>query len=384
MKYTILFLILVSIAGCLPTNSSDSNSDEVVDLPTPTKMEFKYLTAGGNFYCAIETLEGSIYCGGKILRSDNTTYKEFGKNLKKVSANDILFNIENLNDSSFSAIHAGYWHVCALSTDKDLYCWGNNENGQLGLGDYLDKFTPQKVQIQEKIIDFSVGAWHTCAIGESSKLYCWGLGASGQLLGNLTSNTPIELGLTNVRKVSLGGQHTCFIDKSDDLFCFGFNLFGQIGDGTETSSSTAIKIGSDVTWVLSSFNSTYSIIGGKSMAWGNNLGGQLNVDSSLDKVLTPKEVNYSGLYSFNSFGNYYDADSFNSAIAFSDLRDDKIYVSGRINQMIEIPSEHQIEQIAFGEEIFCHLTDKNQVRCANVDTSQNYKIGEFEMIEVAK
>jgi alpha-tubulin suppressor-like RCC1 family protein len=44
---------------------------------------------------------------------------------------------------SATAIAAGYGHTCAIATGGSrLLCWGYNSNGQLGIGSYLDAYSP--------------------------------------------------------------------------------------------------------------------------------------------------------------------------------------------------------------------------------------------------
>jgi alpha-tubulin suppressor-like RCC1 family protein len=43
------------------------------------------------------------------------------------------------------ATAAGDKHTCALLNDSKVYCWGNNENGQLGTGDLNQRLSPTAV-----------------------------------------------------------------------------------------------------------------------------------------------------------------------------------------------------------------------------------------------
>jgi len=72
----------------------------------------------------------------------------------------------------YSSIGSGFLHTCALSTDGDVYCWGNNEVGQLGQGNVGDgALLPVKVPGLGKVSQLSVGPTHNCALS-LGKAYC--------------------------------------------------------------------------------------------------------------------------------------------------------------------------------------------------------------------
>ena len=106
-------------------------------------------------------------------------------------------------------VEVGIAHSCALVNDagnKKVYCWGNNEMGQLGANEkYLDppdgiKWTYKPMQVKdglpagEKIVSLSAGANRGCVIMENKRSYCWGLNNEGQI-GDGTNedrNSPTE------------------------------------------------------------------------------------------------------------------------------------------------------------------------------------------------
>ena len=79
----------------------------------------------------------------------------------------------------------------------------------------------------------ALGHSHTCAVKKDGSLWCWGNNNWGQLgLGNTTytySNTPQLVMSGGVREVALGGHHTCAIKKDGSLWCWGGNNHGQLG-----------------------------------------------------------------------------------------------------------------------------------------------------------
>ena len=84
----------------------------------------------------------------------------------------------------------GGTHSCALKTDGTVWCWGRNDDGQLGLGDTIDRTTPQAVGGLNDVLQIVAGSKHTCALTASGEVACWGANYSGQLgLGDTTNRT---------------------------------------------------------------------------------------------------------------------------------------------------------------------------------------------------
>jgi alpha-tubulin suppressor-like RCC1 family protein len=92
-------------------------------------------------------------------------------------------------------ISAGDAHVCALLETQDVICWGRNSNGQLGYG-HTDNIgndeTPLSagtVQLGGPVKQVSAGGNHSCAImAETNELYCWGINSGGELGLGHTNN----------------------------------------------------------------------------------------------------------------------------------------------------------------------------------------------------
>jgi alpha-tubulin suppressor-like RCC1 family protein len=169
-----------------------------------------------------------------------------------------------------TAIAAGGYFTCAILNDGTLKCWGYNASGQLGqdstttlgdggneMGDYLlpidlgDGRTAKNVYASRRAdLDY------TCAILDNDSLKCWGQNDNGQLglgdssnrgdaTGEMATLGTVNLGSgQTAAQVAMGEIHTCVLLTSTDIKCFGKGSAGQLGNGTGGSyGDTGTTIG---------------------------------------------------------------------------------------------------------------------------------------------
>lgn len=76
----------------------------------------------------------------------------------------------------------GGWRHTAATTEKNFYAWGWNKWGQLGIGKQGDVCVPEEVEgLQEPISLVACGWRHTLAVTAAGEVYSWGRNCSGQL-----------------------------------------------------------------------------------------------------------------------------------------------------------------------------------------------------------
>ncbi|KAJ4918725.1 hypothetical protein JOQ06_022643 [Pogonophryne albipinna] len=132
---------------------------------------------------------------------------------------------------------AGSNTSAALTEGGDLFMWGDNTEGQIGLGKESHASTPQEVSVGRSISWVSCGYYHSAFITEDGGLYTFGECDSGKLGLNteqLQRHRVPQLvgGLRQpVTQVSCGGGHTVALTE-DGVFTFGLGQFGQLGHGT--------------------------------------------------------------------------------------------------------------------------------------------------------
>ena len=140
-------------------------------------------------------------------------------------------------------ISSGAAHTCAVTREGAAKCWGSDPYGQLGIGSWQYPYpnTPVNVVgLQSGVSSITAGADHTCALLQNGELKCWGNGEDGRLgIGAFIpmERTPADVvGLGEaVTQVSAGSTHTCAVTISGSVKCWGGNQFGQLGEGTTIS-----------------------------------------------------------------------------------------------------------------------------------------------------
>ncbi len=146
---------------------------------------------------------------------------------------------------SLGSVGPGEKHTCVCEKTGQTWCWGQNTDGQLGTNDLQMRIRPVAVPGLNNCLQIAAGAGHTCALRKDGKVACWGRNSSGQT-GQQTSTNPILVpevvpGLEGVVHVVTGGSFSCALTLST-IQCWGDNERGQLGDGTTNSRSTPARV----------------------------------------------------------------------------------------------------------------------------------------------
>ena len=198
-------------------------------------------------------------------------------------------------------------HICTILDNGDVYCWGRGNQGQLGYGGTSNLNIPAKVNLpgQRSAIAISTGTYMTCAITTDGMGYCWGENDEGQL-GNGTTNTrkttPVEVlfpsGYTPV-SISAGDDFSCALMDNRKVMCWGENNDGRLGQGPlatddETTPVWVIMEDSETAHFLDIGTKSACMIldSGETKCWGTNEEGQIGQgDTDTDSYPSPTEVN---------------------------------------------------------------------------------------------
>lgn len=193
-------------------------------------------------------------------------------------------------------VAAGWNHTCARKGDGTLWCWGSNQHGELGDGTTNNSPSPVQVAaLGTDVVRVGAGGVHTCALKGDGTLWCWGDNQYGQLGDGTTQGKKLPVQVTalgaSVKAVGLGYDHTCAAKVDGSLWCWGRNSYGALGDGTTTDKSLPVQVPSLGFVGKAAGGLYYTCAGGtQNMAagvvwcWGENDGGQIGDGTTLDKV----------------------------------------------------------------------------------------------------
>jgi alpha-tubulin suppressor-like RCC1 family protein len=198
--------------------------------------------------------------------------------------------------NNVSDISAGHTHVCALTAQGGVKCWGRNGDGQLGDGTTRSSAVPvDVVGLGSSIIKVSPGLDHTCALTATGAVKCWGNGWIGQLGDgvNHVSPTPVDMvGLSGgVTDITAGEDDACAL-VDGGVKCWGFNFYGELGNQSSQNSTVPVDVFELNTGVLSIASGEFyncAVTNAGAKCWGAGWAGQLG-DGTTNGYWQPVDV----------------------------------------------------------------------------------------------
>jgi len=194
----------------------------------------------------------------------------------------------------FATLAAGDAHTCSTGVDFELRCWGDNGMGQLGLGTTGGTAFPTTATVAFDFVSVTAGGNHTCALTATHTVVCWGLNTSGELgLGDTTHRdvpTTVDGGRTFVQIVA-GAAHSCARVTTGAVLCWGRNGLGQLGDSStlgKVEPDSVLAAGFDT--LAAGGDHTCGLTSGAAFCWGSNLRGESGTGSADSALLIPTAV----------------------------------------------------------------------------------------------
>jgi alpha-tubulin suppressor-like RCC1 family protein len=159
------------------------------------------------------------------------------------------------------AIGAGAAHACAVRADGSVWCWGDNSAGELG--NNTTALSPVAVQVQTTagqpltgIVEVRGGDDHTCARDAAGQIWCWGENNDAEL-GDATTVTrgraaPVLVAamgapFSGAVALAIGEDTSCVRRANDEIWCWGENDTAELGDGTLTNRGSPLLLGTFTT-----------------------------------------------------------------------------------------------------------------------------------------
>lgn len=186
------------------------------------------------------------------------------------------------------AIGTGTEHTCAVRASGELWCWGRNDEAQLGVDDLADRATPVRVGSESRWASVRAHEHGTCALARDGGRWCWGQNQMGALgLGDDAPRTsPAAAAGETTHSVTLGLAHGCTLSLTRSLACFGMDEFGQLGLAASTDPQLApSEILPVAEWRHVAAGQWYTCairVDGSLWCWGRNLDGKAGVGDLVD------------------------------------------------------------------------------------------------------
>jgi alpha-tubulin suppressor-like RCC1 family protein len=209
--------------------------------------------------------------------------------------------VQGVQQKLAAKIACGCNHTCVITDDQNVYVWGRNSAGQLGLGDTINRMTPQKIEGLSHVSVIACGGEHTIAIDDNGLVFSWGNNSNGQLgHGDFTQRlkpTLLEkLSPLKVKCVACGFHHSMIL-TDNGLYVFGRGAEGQLGLGDRDDRNipqliSSIENTKTLQWKQIACGCNHNALlleTGEVYVWGSSQYGQLGLGDTEDS-LVPKVV----------------------------------------------------------------------------------------------
>uniref|UniRef100_A0A9J8BC13 X-linked retinitis pigmentosa GTPase regulator n=1 Tax=Cyprinus carpio carpio TaxID=630221 RepID=A0A9J8BC13_CYPCA len=194
------------------------------------KSERVKLAACGRTHTLVYTSRGNLYASG----GNNEGQLGLGDCDDRTSFHLVDFFSKH---GPVKMLAAGSNTSAALTQDGRLYMWGDNSEGQIGLGKESNALTPREVSVGKRVSWVSCGYYHSAFVTVDGALFTFGekdsgkLGLSKEKLANHKVPQQVTGISDKVVQVSCGGGHTVALTEHE-VYSFGLGQFGQLGHGT--------------------------------------------------------------------------------------------------------------------------------------------------------
>lgn len=208
---------------------------------------------------------------------------ELGKT-KEEDKNGIPSQI--LPQISIKEVACGYYHSACVSIEDEVWTFGRNFHGQLGLGHHSNQHKPQKV-LNLSAISVVCGLHHTICISTDGEAWGFGKNNTGQLgVGNKTDQLiPVQVKKfpNDIVKVACGLEHSIFLDSKGFIYGTGENIAGQLGFKAKIKILDKPKQVKDLSNIISvicgSFHTIVMDLSKNIYVFGANTRGQLGINT---------------------------------------------------------------------------------------------------------
>ena len=316
-----------AVAIAASQGSDSQRSGTVISGSTSAAASMK-IAVGGSTSCLVHYSD--VQCWG-----DNSQGQAGNDTLTTPAA---IGKVKTSSSAIFggNSVSAGLAHGCGFYGVSAVFCWGSNDNGQVGSGNsytpeysFANPVTKSTGGLLTNLLAVSAGDDGTCAVTAAKEVWCWGGGDNVARLYSAAGNPVTALsyggvgnvcmvtaplgqtpyvfcsggnpsGIPEPRAISVGGDHSCVVLAADGAVkCWGDNTYGQLGNGTTTASPGSLQSAgiTNAIDVVAGLKHTCALIAGSTAAantvkcWGDYSAAQIGqTPGGISKQTTPIEV----------------------------------------------------------------------------------------------
>jgi alpha-tubulin suppressor-like RCC1 family protein len=163
----------------------------------------------------------------------DNNYGQFGNGGPSSDTYTDVTQLQNLQQLS-----VGQTHTLGLTSDGNVWAWGNNGSGQLGTGTTVNWSDPRLVAGLSGVVQVAAGWDHSLALRSDGTVWAWGDNTAGEL-GDGTSTqrlAPVQVaGLTGVTQIAAGNEWSLALRSDGTVWGWGGNQWGQLGVAAPTA-----------------------------------------------------------------------------------------------------------------------------------------------------
>ncbi|MGE0788836.1 MAG: RCC1 domain-containing protein [Sandaracinaceae bacterium] len=266
----------------LPSTTDQPNPQQLAGFVGVTDLD-----AGGDFNCMIDS--GVVLCWG-----DNDSL-QLGRGGTSTTDSEVSMPVSMPGALAVDALALGFDHGCALLSDRTVACWGDDDNGQLGNGgSNADSSTPTLVPGLTGIVKVESGFDSSCALDSTGQVFCWGDNGDGQL-GNGAAPTdatsPVLVTLPGPAADIALGYDTACARVGTGVMCWGESNVYQMatGDLFDVTTPRAITgLSGTIVALEGGRNGLCALnMAGERFCWGDSEEGQLGIAPIYQLELVP-------------------------------------------------------------------------------------------------
>lgn len=197
-----------------------SETSQLTPKKVPSLTDVQSVAAGPRNTCIIDSNQ-HLYCWGSNAHgqlADQDTPQTITPQ-----------RIADLEDVQQVAI--GYGTICAVAGNEQLFCWGDNRASQVSNQPHDIEYAPVAIYNMDRVTHVAVASEHVCTIRQGD-VYCWGYNDQGQI-GDGSTNTaafPVHIPLPHTAQhLDVGRRLTCAVTIEGELYCWGAGFWGEMG-----------------------------------------------------------------------------------------------------------------------------------------------------------